>query len=480
MKTTKRIFAVLLAMLMAFGVCAVGASADEYDSGLLLGFNIDSKRYERNEVYRECAVIFSDTLPDMYIGVDNNGDYIGEAVDPDSIEFYLRNTSSSELIGPLEKTDRGTFIMFNDQRRAINSNNRNREWEECLTATSTPSGITIEYGSIGGYGEEYIVQDFDALRYTKILYAKMCGAFLLGLISGEDIEPFCEEQYESLELMLTEQGIEDEILAETIACVAQLNALFEGDDSVYQSKKADLVAYANAYSALMKYLDENRIYLPADFPKEPSFAVEISWDEYHTLIQEYTSAALAYLANENVTIPADDPTEPAPAISFSDGGVIVEGTADTLNGATGINVTTLPSNYQAWGGPGQRRQAWNITLNPANTQPNGYVAVYVPVHQDLLTGPQGEPAPELKIYYVPQGNAQVDMNAEPVYRDGQWYMMFTANHFSEYALVAPGESGESDDGGDSADMPVLSWWQTLSGFVQWLLRWLCFGWIWMK
>ena len=28
--------------------------------------------------------------------------------------------------------------------------------------------------------------------------------------------------------------------------------------------------------------------------------------------------------------------------------------------------------------------------------------------------------------------------------------------------------------------PPLKWWQRLPSFLQFLLRWLCFGWIWMK
>lgn len=33
---------------------------------------------------------------------------------------------------------------------------------------------------------------------------------------------------------------------------------------------------------------------------------------------------------------------------------------------------------------------------------------------------------------------------------------------------------------DPTDPSGQSWWETLPGFVQWLLRWLCFGWIWMS
>jgi len=28
-------------------------------------------------------------------------------------------------------------------------------------------------------------------------------------------------------------------------------------------------------------------------------------------------------------------------------------------------------------------------------------------------------------------------------------------------------------------VPALKWWQRLPSFLQWILRWLCFGWIWM-
>jgi hypothetical protein len=51
-------------------------------------------------------------------------------------------------------------------------------------------------------------------------------------------------------------------------------------------------------------------------------------------------------------------------------------------------------------------------------------------------------------------------------------MKVPVNSFSPFALVA-----ESDIGGSAG---TELWWAKLPGFVQWILRWLCFGWLWMK
>jgi len=33
---------------------------------------------------------------------------------------------------------------------------------------------------------------------------------------------------------------------------------------------------------------------------------------------------------------------------------------------------------------------------------------------------------------------------------------------------------------DSLRAAVLKWWERLPGFLQWILKWLCFGWLWMR
>jgi len=44
---------------------------------------------------------------------------------------------------------------------------------------------------------------------------------------------------------------------------------------------------------------------------------------------------------------------------------------------------------------------------------------------------------------------------------------------AEFAVVV-------DDGGDNNDGSQLKWWQKLPPWLQFILRWLCFGWVWMK
>ena len=114
-------------------------------------------------------------------------------------------------------------------------------------------------------------------------------------------------------------------------------------------------------------------------------------------------------------------------------------------------------------------------------------------------------------------------NARAVQIEGKWYMEFETDHFSEYAIAwvpqgsnytgatgnigntgdtddtgNTGDAGSTDNTGDTDDIGntedaddtgnasaaddyvYQSWWARMPGWLQWILHWLCFGWIWMK
>ena len=110
---------------------------------------------------------------------------------------------------------------------------------------------------------------------------------------------------------------------------------------------------------------------------------------------------------------------------------------------------------------------YNITFfngSQTNLQPNGAVTVRLEIPQAYLDG--GGNLANLIVTYKGEPIA----GAKAVQTGGKWYMEFQTDHFSEYVIecrVTP-------------PAPVLKWWQKLAAWLQWILRWFCFGWIWMK
>ena len=83
------------------------------------------------------------------------------------------------------------------------------------------------------------------------------------------------------------------------------------------------------------------------------------------------------------------------------------------------------------------------------------------------------------IFYGPfeqvGANAFVYRGQLPATGDFEYYL--TCTSVSGVSMVkAPmgGGYGSRPAGGSG------TWWEKLPGFVQWILRWICFGWIWMK
>jgi len=146
-------------------------------------------------------------------------------------------------------------------------------------------------------------------------------------------------------------------------------------------------------------------------------------------------------------------------------------------GVTGLSVTATAINVQI------RNfvpvQGWNITLLPAGTQPTGYVTVYVPIPSSQIAN--GVPNPGLAVYYCPPNSATPEqLSATPVQINGAWYMQFQTDHFSVYALMAPDTSAPTPP---SPPQPTPKKYifstKYEATFVNWILFFLCFGFIWM-
>ena len=198
-------------------------------------------------------------------------------------------------------------------------------------------------------------------------------------------------------------------------------------------------------------------------------------------VESVTAQLEAILASADVVRPYDDPTEPAVQIGAANG-VIIEGPGYAANGAGGISAANGNAqqnyNFQSPNGSGKMKPVgsgwWNISL-AGGVQPVGYVTVYVPIPNNALQS-NGTPKEGLEIYYlIPNSTSTEMMPGETVLRNGTWYMKFYTNHFSDYALAAPEETGSG-----TTTTAAQKWWQKLPSFVQWLLRIFAFGWIWMK
>jgi len=171
-----------------------------------------------------------------------------------------------------------------------------------------------------------------------------------------------------------------------------------------------------------------------------------------------------------------DPTQPGPGepeepVVLAVNGITLVAQPGVLPPeVTGMSVTTAQVNFQI------RDvfpiQGWNIQLLPGGLQPNGMVTVYLPIPSAQVANRDS-----LKVFYCEPGSSppvEVDMGAVPVLLDGVWHMMFETGHFSLYALVDAGTEQPP------AEEEEPAWWEKLPSFLQFILRWLCFGWVWMR
>ncbi|MCL2106268.1 MAG: hypothetical protein FWH26_04300 [Oscillospiraceae bacterium] len=177
-------------------------------------------------------------------------------------------------------------------------------------------------------------------------------------------------------------------------------------------------------------------------------------------------------------IRSDDPTEPV--FDPASGIFILDPSGQLAPNAT-ISVTELtnsnPNSDDGYSGPGNVKQAWNIDLlvngSIFNGSLSGYIELYLPV-TNLILSPGPLPN-NINVYH--KGSKVLVPPPEVVLIGGQTYIKVQVNSFSPFELVE--ESTGGDDTGDTTP-PALKWWQALPGLLQWILRWICFGWLWMK
>ena len=86
-----------------------------------------------------------------------------------------------------------------------------------------------------------------------------------------------------------------------------------------------------------------------------------------------------------------------------------------------------------------------------------------PYKLHLFTPVTNTNVPAEKTYYIDMVNKRV---------------IFWTDHFSTYGFIRTAVGLDDETGGPTAT--PLKCWQKLPAWLQWILRWLCFGWIWMK
>ena len=139
---------------------------------------------------------------------------------------------------------------------------------------------------------------------------------------------------------------------------------------------------------------------------------------------------------------------------------------EEVTGMTAVKAS--PYNYRI---QGSLLESWDIKLVPAGAQPKEgcYVIVRIPV-------PANTNPASLKVVYIKDptlGPSSPTEEMESWLEEGEQYIAFKAYHFSLYALV-----DRSSGGGQTEDPDP--WWAKLHPLLQWILRWLLFGWIWMQ
>jgi hypothetical protein len=113
-------------------------------------------------------------------------------------------------------------------------------------------------------------------------------------------------------------------------------------------------------------------------------------------------------------------------------------------------------------GPGNSvHAAFDISFvhNNQTVQPDGTVVVRIPF---------GNVNPSTnanwQVRHVAANGTQTPLPTRTMQIDGQWYWEFDANSFSTFAVFST---------------EPVAWHCNLPGILQFLLRWLAFGWIWM-
>ena len=156
-------------------------------------------------------------------------------------------------------------------------------------------------------------------------------------------------------------------------------------------------------------------------------------------------------------------------------GVEAETDDDVFPPGTVMTVTELGAGNFVLGPGNSVHAVYDIKFVKDNevVQPDGKVTVRLPF-KDVSPGTSAN----WKVYYVErdiQGNItnKVNMNARVVQIGGVYYWEFEADHFSLYAVV-------DEAAPPNIDPAPPHFWDTWPCWAQWILKWLLFGWVWMR
>ena len=167
-----------------------------------------------------------------------------------------------------------------------------------------------------------------------------------------------------------------------------------------------------------------------------------------------------------------------PPTDFTDTGtgVAAEAPEGTFDPGTTMQVTEENAGNFVLGPGNSVHAVYDIKfiINNSEVQPNGTVTVRLPF-KDVSPGTSAN----WKVYYVVERDAsgkitqKIDMNARVVQIEGVYYWEFETDHFSLYAVV-------DEAGVEQEEEEETHFWDSWPDWIVWILKYLFFGWIWMR
>ena len=245
----------------------------------------------------------------------------------------------------------------------------------------------------------------------------------------------------------------------------------------YRENRQYFVDFVNAEYALWKYwLQTEPNLVGQQYLQGIRLPDRSNNDSMKVALQEVTADIHAYLQAEGVanTIPTDDPTEPFESQTVYGppyGNVTVTYNSDTFYPSAAPNLLVGPiSNTQITGFMPIASFDISFAGIPSGAYPlnNTTFTVRLPIPASYT----GDPA-LLTVYH---NQTQITITN----RSSTW-IEFETTHFSIYSICAPaGDTEEPGESQDPADPPEQKWWEKLSSWLQGVLRYILFGWLWMK
>ena len=253
----------------------------------------------------------------------------------------------------------------------------------------------------------------------------------------------------------------------------------------YRMDRQVYVDWANAEYALRKYwLETEQITLECGSNEDTLYWLTIpdrsgNFDKYGnpstmmTALRDVTEDIHAYLQGEGVedSIPTDDPTEPAITLSHTASGI--NGTITITEPYSGVFPAGSSLTVDIFHGDTEIDSSWtnlaayNIMLMVGGTEYHNQLPDKVLVRLPLPANITASQLSNLAVYHFENG-VWVRMTILNVTDS---YIEFETDSFSPFVIGL--KNAENTE-------PPQKWWEKCSGWLRWLLRWICFGWLWMK